>query len=113
VRFSPEGFPELFAAAIEPSKHKALIGLLVRKVQDLHSDFPGLEVVDLGSEIKVAIPANLRTTHESHFIAVLEEFARYFNTPRAVPPWEQANALARYYITTKGVDLARKNRHSR
>jgi hypothetical protein len=32
---------------------------------------------------------------------------RYFQTPRAVPVWEKPNALARYFITTKAVEMAR------
>ena len=61
----------------------------------------------------VQIPDDLRTTHESHFAAVLEEYVRYFNTPRAAPPWERPNALAKYYITTKSVEMARQKRPSR
>ena len=56
---------------------------------------------------RLIVPAALRTTHEDHFAAVLDEFVRYFHTPRAVAPWERPNALARYFITTQGVELAR------
>ncbi|HEV3386392.1 MAG TPA: putative oxidoreductase C-terminal domain-containing protein [Gemmata sp.] len=113
VRSSPEKQRDLFVAAFQATQHKELNRLLARKMEELTSRFPGLSVVDHGSEFQVAIPDHLRTTHESHFTAVLEEFARYFNTPRAVPPWEKANALARYYITTMGVELARQKRLSK
>ena len=53
------------------------------------------------------IPDGWRAGHEDHFGAVMEEFVRFFHTPRAIPPWEKPNALARYYITTKAVEMAR------
>ena len=59
------------------------------------------------SRAQILIPESWRTTHEDHFAAVMEEFVRYFHTPRAVPPWERPNALARYYITTQAVEMAR------
>ena len=40
----------------------------------------------------------------------MEEFGRYFQAPRAVPAWERSNALARYFITTQAVELARQKR---
>jgi hypothetical protein len=57
--------------------------------------------------MQVLIPESWRTGHEEHFAAVMDEFVRYFHTPRAVPAWERPNALARYYITTKAVEMAR------
>jgi hypothetical protein len=113
VRQPPGSQPELFVGATTPAKHKEFFRRLEVKVKELHARFPGLAVVDLATEAQLIITDVLRTGHEAHFSAVLEEFARYFNTPRAVPPWERANALARYYITTKGVELGRQKRHSR
>lgn len=110
VRQPPGHQAELFAEAITPAKHQELMRRLETKVSELHRRFPGLKLEDLGSKAQLIIPSTLRTGHESHFTAVLEEFARYFNTPRAIPPWEQANALTRYYITTKGVELGRRKR---
>jgi predicted dehydrogenase len=113
LRPSPDKQIELFVTALNRSNLTEVFKLLTRKVEELSDRYPGLDVVVDGNEAQVTIPDTLRTSHESHFCAVLEEFARYFNSPRAVPPWEKANALARYYITTKGVEMARKKRLSR
>jgi predicted dehydrogenase len=113
VRTSPDKQRELFISPLKPAERMELCRLLTRKVEELNNRFPGLNVIDRGSEVQVIIPDALRTTHESHFGAVLEEFARYFSSPRAVPPWESSNALARYYITTMGVELARQKRLSK
>ena len=40
----------------------------------------------------------------------MDEYCPYFQTPRAVPNWERPNLLAKYFITTKAVELARQKR---
>lgn len=109
VRQQPGGRPEVFVAASDPAEHIPVVAMLRAKcAMFLGAIFPGLEVEDLGTEAKLVVPDELRTSHESHFATVMGEFARYFNAPRAVPPWERPNTLAKYYITTKAVALARE-----
>ncbi len=100
--------PEVFVWATDPANHSGMLTRLREKCASLQRDFPGLFVSDLGTEAHVRIPDSWRTTHEEHFASVMEEFARYFHTPRALPAWEKPNALARYYITTKAVEIARQ-----
>jgi predicted dehydrogenase len=107
VRQQPSGRAELFVAATDPADYPGVLARLREKCDLLQREFAGLSVADLGAEAQVLIPDGWRATHEDHFSAVMEEFIRYFNTPRAIPPWERANALARYYITTKAVEMAR------
>jgi predicted dehydrogenase len=108
VRQQPSGRAELFVAATDPAEHATVLGKLRDKCDALQRDFAGLSVLDLGAEAQMLIPESWRAEHEDHFGAVMEEFVRYFHTPRAVPPWERPNALARYYITTKAVEMARR-----
>jgi predicted dehydrogenase len=110
VRQQPGGEPDVFVAAHDPAEHAALARRLFAMCDDLREQYPGLSMSDRGSEVQFRIPAELRTGHEAHFAAVMEEFARYFHTPRPVPPWERPNLLAKYYITTRAVELARENR---
>jgi predicted dehydrogenase len=108
VRQHANGQPEVFIVANERANHAELVRLLLLKCQALQFPFPGLAVADHGSEAQLLIPDELRTGHESHFGEVMQEFARYFDCPRAVPAWEQPNTLAKYFITTKAVELARR-----
>jgi predicted dehydrogenase len=110
IRQKPGCRPELFASAIDPADHAYLVARLQAKCDALRFPFPGLDVADLGSEAQVAIPDDLRTTHEEHFTAVMEEFVRYFQNPRAVLPGDRPNTLAKYFITTKAVEMARAKR---
>ena len=105
VRQVPGGSPEVFVAAA--GDHRRVGRALREKCAGWQREFPGVGVEDRGNEMRLIVPAALRTTHEDHFAAVLDEFVRYFHTPRAVAPWERPNALARYFITTQGVELAR------
>jgi predicted dehydrogenase len=110
VRQQPGGEPDVFVATHDPAEHASLARRLYAMCDDLREQYPGLSMSDRGSEVQFRIPAELRTGHEAHFAAVLEEFARYFHTPRAVPAWERPNLLAKYHITTRAVELARENR---
>jgi hypothetical protein len=97
----------VYVAANDPADHARLFAELRDKCAALQRGLPGLDAADLGSELQVLIPDALRTGHEDHFGAVMDEFVRYFYAPRALPPWERPNALARYFITTKAVEMAR------
>jgi predicted dehydrogenase len=108
VRQPPTGRPELFVAATNPADHAAVVQSLRDKCDLLQREFVGMSVTDLGAEAQVMIPDSWRAGHEDHFAAVMEEFVRCFHTPRAVQPWDRPNALARYYITTKAVEMARR-----
>jgi predicted dehydrogenase len=108
IRQQPSGRAELYVAATDPGAHTQLMKKLHDKCMSLQRDFVGLSVADLGAEAQIVIPDDWRASHEDHFGAVMDEFVRYFHTPRAIPPWEKPNALARYYITTKAVEMARK-----
>ena len=113
IRQQPGTLPDVYVKAADAAGYAEFFEQVQAKCDLLQWRFPGLGVVDLGTEARFTIPDALRTTHESHFAAVLEEYVRYFNTPRAAPPWERPNALAKYYITTKAVELARQKRPSR
>lgn len=107
VRQQPGQPPDVFVTALHPSDHAGILRRLNEKCEILRERFPGLAVRDLETEIQMLLPEVLRTGHEAHFAAVLEEFARYFHNPRAVPAWERPNTVAKYFITTKAVEMAR------
>lgn len=110
VRQDRGGSPEVYVAATDPARHSAMVAALRRWCAAVRDDYPGLGVDDYRTEAKVVIPGGLRTGHEDHFGAVVEEFVRYFHAPRTIPPWERANVLTRYFLTTRAVALARQKR---
>jgi predicted dehydrogenase len=100
--------PELY---ITPNRAKDKVKILVaarRKLQSLASEYPDLSIEDRGQDLRVVIPDRLRAGHEHHFAAVMERFLAFLRDPKALPAWERPNMLAKYFVTTAGVELSRR-----
>jgi hypothetical protein len=102
------GRPELTAAATDPADHGRLLGAITRKCESWQTEYPGVRAENRGADVRVVIPDAVRTTHEEHFTQVVMEFVSQFQNPRQVPDWERPNLLAKYYMTTRAVELARQ-----
>jgi len=99
--------PEVYvvpAAAMRSRVFEALDGAMV----ELRKQFPGITAVHTGTEAHIQIPAALREGHEEHFARVARQFFQYVQSPASMPAWERSFMLAKYYVTTKGVELARQ-----
>jgi hypothetical protein len=75
------------------------------RIAALQSRWPDLAAVEAGSELHIVIPERFRVGHEAHFGQVAERFFDYVKSPRSIPAWERPNMLAKYYVSTKGVEL--------
>jgi hypothetical protein len=51
-------------------------------IDEWRYDFPGLTLEPVGDEWRIAVPLGTRTTHESHFPWVLDEFLTYIEAGR-------------------------------
>ena len=80
---------------------------LMEKIGALQQRFPGVAVVEAGEGLWVTIPDRYRVGHEAHFAEVTRRFLGYLAQPATLPAWEKPNMLAKYYVTTHGVELAR------
>jgi predicted dehydrogenase len=76
-----------------------------RRIAALQSRWPGLDAVETGGALRLAIPEQFRVGHEAHFGQVATRFFDYVKSPQSMPAWERPNMLAKYYVSTKGVDL--------
>jgi predicted dehydrogenase len=82
-----------------------------RKVASLQSQWPGLAAVEEEErEVRIVIPETFRVGHEAHFGQVTNRFFEYLKTPQSMPAWERPNMLAKYYVSTRGVELAGPSR---
>jgi predicted dehydrogenase len=79
---------------------------LKRKISGLASQYPGIATEDQGARVRVTIPDQYRMGHEAHFAQVTKQFFEYLKRPETFPAWENPNMLAKYYVSTKGVELA-------
>jgi predicted dehydrogenase len=105
---SAENFkPELYVVPVGDTA--AVWVALHAKVAALQAEWPGLAVVTSAAhaaEARIDIPARFRVGHEAHFAQVANRFLGYLKSPKTLPEWERPGMLAKYYVSTKGVDLA-------
>ena len=104
--------PELYIVPNKTMEYPLVRRALDRRIQHLHAEIPGIGVIDLGTHFRIAIPQQYRVGHEAHFAQVTKQFLRYVRGQDAVPVWEKPNMMAKYGVTTRGVELSRKTRSS-
>ena len=101
--------PELYVVPIAMQDKSAIEAAIKSRVSALQSRFSGIGYEPRGAEYLITIPDSFRVGHEAHFGEVTSRFLEYLNNPARLPTWERANMLAKYFTTTKAVELSRKN----
>jgi predicted dehydrogenase len=99
--------PELYIVAKDEGAAEALqVRLQLYLEEVLNEKYPGvaLELVEPGMW-RLNIPMKYRKGHEAHFAQVTKRFLEYMAEGR-LPEWEVTQMLAKYYTTTKAVELA-------
>ncbi len=67
--------------------------------------YPGVALQPAGTGFEVTVPDNYKVGHEAHFAQVTEKYLRFLAEGR-LPPWEVPNMLAKYYTTTRALEMA-------
>lgn len=99
--------PELYL--IPKSTSKEYLSILNDKFSVLEKKFPGVQLDESAEEFRVNIPDEYRIGHEAHFGQVTAQFLKYLKAGE-LPAWEVPNSLAKYYTTTAGLELAKKQK---
>ena len=99
---------EVYVIPNAESDRAAVLAALQKRLAALPPECPSLAVEEQSGRWRIVIPDRLRVSHEEHFALVAQRFLDYVRNPRSLPAWEKPNMLAKYYITTKGVELARQ-----
>jgi len=94
--------PELYVIPGEGGVKRAL----AEKAGALARQYPGVAIEDRGAEVRVTIPDRYRVGHEAHFAQVTSRFFEYLKHPRQFPASENPNMLAKYFVSTKGVEIS-------
>jgi predicted dehydrogenase len=98
--------PELYIVPASAAVQAEVFEKLAHRIQQLNQHYPGLSVEQRAGEAKLVIPDTYRVSHEAHFAQVTRKFFEYLRTPDTMPAWEKSNMLVKYFITTRGVELA-------
>ena len=72
-----------------------------KKIQE---KFPGVELQATKNGWRLIIPQKYKEGHEEHFARVTKNFLEYLRK-KDIPAWEVPNILAKYYTTTKALEL--------
>jgi predicted dehydrogenase len=100
--------PELYVVALRTGDHAGLRASVASRLAALESRIPGVRVEDEGTRLHVVVPDRYRVGHEAHFGEVTRRFLETLRAPSSLPSWEQANMLAKYFVTTRAVELSRQ-----
>jgi predicted dehydrogenase len=93
----------------DPSLKAEVMAALQKKVAALQNKYPGVAAADEGDKLRVTFPDKYRDGHEAHFGQVATRFFEYLRDPKRLPAWEKPNMLAKYYTTTKGLEMGHRN----
>lgn len=99
---------EVYVIPNSPVSKVGIGSALEKKIEAMQTAYPGLAVVDKGDRFQITIPDKYRDGHEAHFAEVTRRFLQYLKDPKTIPAWEKANMLAKYFTTTKGLEISRK-----
>lgn len=92
---------------IEPLiNDKAYEDMLSIQIRTIQAKYPGVDMEKTDEGWKVIIPAQYHVGHEEHFAQVTEKFLGYLRNGD-MPQWEVPNMIAKYYITTKALEIAK------
>jgi len=79
---------------------------------DLQKTYPGIAFEKISdTEWKVNIPGEYKVGHEAHFSQVTEKYLEYLENGN-MPAWEVPNMLAKYYVTTSALKLAKSSNNN-
>jgi predicted dehydrogenase len=98
--------PELYVQGAAGANSSTLEADLRKAVANLQGRYPGIGVEPEGALWHIIIPASYRNGHEAHFGQVTERFLQYLKDGK-MPDWEVPNMIAKYYITTRALEMAK------
>ncbi len=100
--------PEVYVVPNRAQDEAAIRKALEKQLAGLETICPGLKIEAQPGRFRVMIPDACRKGHEAHFAELCQHFLGYVRNPKTLPAWEKSNMLAKYFVTTKGVLLARR-----
>lgn len=82
--------------------------ILAEEFTAVQEKYPGIELERIDDSWKVNVPDVYDVGHEAHFASVTRKYLRFLVDGR-MPEWEVPNMIAKYYITTSALEMARQS----
>jgi predicted dehydrogenase len=107
IRQGPEQAykPALFIEPAAGADAGAFERDLAAALPQITAKFPGVGLKKLKKGWEVLIPDSYKTGHEAHFAQVAGKYFRFLREG-CMPAWEVPNTIAKYYTTTKALEMA-------
>jgi predicted dehydrogenase len=99
--------PEVYVVP-NAGQRAVVLASLKEKIAAVQGAYPGVAVEDQGERFHLSVPETYRIGHEAHFSLLLKTFLGYVHDPKSMPGWEKNFMLAKYEVTTRGVEMARR-----
>ena len=102
-----QGYKPMLYVACKGDDVAAFEKTLRESLKSIADKYPGLDIKPSGEkEWQVLIPAAVAKSHEQRFSSVMEVYLNHLISGE-IPAWERSQMKAKYYTTTKAVELAR------
>lgn len=98
--------PLLYIEPVNNSDIKEFESNLKSALAKVQSRYPGVDVQKSGDRWSVIVPEKYHNGHEAHFGQVTEKYLEFLQN-KNMPAWEVPNMIAKYYTTTKALEIAR------
>jgi len=83
---------------------------LAEALKTITAKYPGVTLSKQANDAwTVEVPERYHNGHEAHFGQVTENFLKYLSEGD-MPAWEVPNMIAKYYITTQALEMAKKKK---
>ena len=83
---------------------------LQSSIQTISNKYAGVSLKKIDKDKwEVVVPAEYHIGHEAHFGQVTENFLKYLKQG-SLPEWEVPNMIAKYYVTTHALELAKNKK---
>ncbi len=80
---------------------------LKEAIREINKDMPGVSIDRYKTGWEIIIPEKYHKGHESHFADVMKRYLRYLKDGK-LPDWEVPDMIAKYYTTTKALEMAQQ-----
>jgi len=101
--------PTLYIEPAREEERAALGAALQASLPTVQARYPGVSLSPVPNGWRVEVPKSYHVGHEAHFSQVAEKYFRFLKEGR-MPAWEVPNMLAKYYTTTRALEMARGQR---
>jgi hypothetical protein len=98
--------PVLYIEPTDPSTIDQFGEVLASEFRKIQQKFPGVELKGLPGKWEVVVPPVYDVGHEAHFAQVTAKYLQFLKEGK-LPEWEVPNMLAKYYITTSALEMAK------